>query len=201
MNCLITEEDVVIKNPRKEVFMKRLIVFAAAMAMIFSLSYAQKASSDIYGTVLLPDGSAIPGVAVTLTGDVIGKKTTVTSEEGNFRFLKLPPGNYELKFELEGFKTVIRKNIRMFVGKNITLNVPMETTTIKEEIIITEKVGVIDTRKTSVGVNVSKEMIQSLPTARNPWTVMNLIPGVMTGTTICMRDPSIIRITIITTRI
>jgi hypothetical protein len=129
--------------------------------------------------VLLPDGSAIPGVAVILTGEVIGKKTTVTSEEGNFRFLKLPPGNYELKFELEGFKTVIRKNIRMFVGKNITLNVPMETTIIKEEIIITEKAGVIDTRKTSVGVNVSKEMIQALPTARNPWTVMNLVPGMM----------------------
>ena len=105
--------------------------------------------------------------------------TTVTSEEGNFRFLRLSPGNYELKFELEGFKTVIRKGIRLFVGKNVTLTMPMETTTIQEEVIVTAKAGVVDTRKTTVGVNISKEMIQSLPTARNPFTVLSLAPGMM----------------------
>jgi len=146
---------------------------------VSSFAFAQKADADIYGTVLLPDGSAIPGVAVQLTGEYIGQMDTVTSEEGNFRFLKLPPGNYELKFELEGFKTVIRKNIRLYAGKSITLNVPMETTTIKEEIVITEKPGAIDVRKTQVGINVTEEMIQALPTARNPWTVMNLVPGMM----------------------
>jgi len=158
--------------------MKKFLFIVIAFALVSSSAFAA-GDADIYGTVLLPDGSAIPGVAITLSGDVGGTKTAVTSEEGNFRFLKLPPGNYELKFELEGFKTVIRKNIRLFVGKNITLNVPMETTTIKEEIIITERPGVIDTRRTQVGVNVTDEMIKSLPTARNPWTVMNLVPGVL----------------------
>ena len=55
----------------------------------------------------------------------------------------------------------------------------METTTIQEEVVVTAKVAVIDTRKNTVAMNVTKEMIQSLPTARNPWTVMNLIPGLM----------------------
>jgi hypothetical protein len=159
--------------------MKKLFVIIAILAMVSLFAFAQKSDADIYGTVLLPDGSAIPGVALTLTGDRIGQKTVVTSEEGNFRFLKLPPGNYELKFELEGFKTVIRKNIRLYVGKNITLNIPMETTIIKEEIIITERPGAIDVRKTQVGINITDEMIKSLPTARNPWTVMNLVPGMM----------------------
>jgi hypothetical protein len=159
--------------------MKKFLFVLIALTLVSSFAFAQKSDADIYGTVLLPDGSAIPGVAVGLTGDVIGQMSTVTSEEGNFRFLKLPPGNYELKFELEGFKTVIRKNIRLFAGKNVTLNVPMETTTIKEEIVITEKPGAIDVRKTQVGINVTDEMIKSLPTARNPWTVMNLVPGMM----------------------
>jgi hypothetical protein len=159
--------------------MKKFLFVLIALTLVSSFAFAQKSDADIYGTVLLPDGSAIPGVAVTLTGDVIGQMNAVTSEEGNFRFLKLPPGNYELKFELEGFKTVIRKNIRLYAAKNVTLNVPMETTTIKEEIIITEKPGAIDVRKTSVGINVTDEMIKSLPTARNPWTVMNLVPGMM----------------------
>jgi hypothetical protein len=159
--------------------MKKLLVFCAALAVLSALAFGQIATADIYGTVVLPDGSAIPGVAVTLTGDVIGAKTAVTSEEGNFRFLKLPPGNYELKFELEGFKTVINKGIRLFVGKNKNLNIQMETTTIREEVVITGKTGAVDTRKTTVGVNITQEMLTSLPTARNPWTVLNLVPGMM----------------------
>ena len=110
--------------------------------------------------MVLPDGSAIPGVKVTLTGDVLGTQTAVTSEEGNFRFVRLLPGNYELKLELEGFKTVIRKGIRLYVGKNITLTVPMETTTINEEVVVTAKANVVDTRRTSVGMNITKEALQ-----------------------------------------
>ena len=129
--------------------------------------------------MVLPDGSSIPGVGVTLSGDVGGLKTAVTSEEGNFRFLQVPPGNYEIKFELEGFKTIIRKGIRMYVGKNLTLTVPMDTTTIKEEIVVTAKANIVDTRRTSVGVNISKEDMNRLPQARNPWSIINLIPGMM----------------------
>jgi hypothetical protein len=167
------------ETEQKEGIMKRFITLITALIVVCTVLPAQTATADIYGSVLLEDGSAIPGVMVTLTGDVVGIKTAMTTEEGNYRFLKLPPGNYELRFELEGFKTVIEKNIRLYVGKNITLNVPMETTTIKEEIIVTQRPGAIDTRKTAIGVNVSKEALQALPTARNPWTVMNLIPGIM----------------------
>jgi len=71
--------------------MKKLLTILLALMVITGLSFAQGATSDIYGTVVLPDGSAIPGVAVTLTGDTIGKKVTVTSEQGNFRFLQNPP--------------------------------------------------------------------------------------------------------------
>ena len=159
--------------------MKKLVLLFAALALIGSVAMAQVQLSDIYGTVVLPDGSAIPGVTVTLTGDVIGKMTGVTSAEGNFRFLKLGPGNYEVKFELEGFKTVVRKGIRVFLGKNVTLTIPMETTTIQEEVIVSGKAAIVDVRKNTVAMNVTKEMIQSLPTARNPWTVMNLVPGLM----------------------
>jgi len=158
--------------------MKKL--FCLILFLVFSLLlFSQKATSDIYGTVMLADGSVLPGVGITLSGEIIGEITTTSSEHGNFRFLKLSPGKYELKFDLEGFKTIIRKNIRTFVGKNITLNIQMETTDIREEIIISETPGVIDVRKTAVGVNVTNEMIQSLPTARNPWNVMNLVPGLM----------------------
>jgi hypothetical protein len=157
---------------------QRLSLVCALLFLAAGLS-AQQTTADIYGSVVLPDGSAIPGVAVTLTGDVLGTRTAVSSEEGNFRFVRLLPGNYELKFELDGFKTVIRKGLRLSVGKNITLTIPMETTTIKEEVVVTGKANVVDTRRTAVGMNISKEALQSLPSARNPWAVISMAPGVM----------------------
>lgn len=36
-----------------------------------------------------------------------------------------------------------------------------------------------DVKKTTVGMNITKEVLQSLPTSRNPWTIMNLVPGMM----------------------
>ncbi len=159
--------------------MKKWLSLIAVTIVLTGMISAQQGTADIYGTVVLPDGSAIPGVMVTLTADVLGTRTAVTSEEGNFRFLRLLPGNYELKLELDGFKTVIRKGIRLYAGKNVTLTVPMETTMIKEEVVVTAKANVVDTRRTSVGMNVTKEALQSLPSARNPWTVISMAPGVM----------------------
>ncbi len=162
--------------------MKKWVLLILALAFLGCLLSAQQTTADIYGTVVLPDGSAIPGVAVTMTADVLGMQTAVTSEEGNFRFLRLQPGNYELRLELDGFKTVLRKGIRLYAGKNLTLTIPMETTTIKEEIVVTGKANVVDTRRTTVGMNVTKEALQSLPSARNPWSVLSLVPGIMTNT-------------------
>jgi len=159
--------------------MRRILVILLAVAMLPVLSFAQATGGDIYGTVVLADGSKIPGVLITVTGDKIGSKTTISSEKGNFRFISLPPGDYELRFELEGFKTVIRKNVELALGSSVTLNILMETTTLKEEVVVTEKVGAIDTRKANIGVNVTKEMVNTLPTARNPWTILSTLPGVM----------------------
>ena len=53
-------------------------------------------------------------------------------------------------------------------SKNITLNVEMETTTIREEIVVRESPATIDMRQTALGVNVSHEMIQALPGAASP---------------------------------
>jgi len=159
--------------------MKKIVHLLLAVALLSGMAFAQLKTADIYGTVTMPDGSVIPGVSVTLTGTVGGTQTTVTSEEGNFRFIKLSPATYDLKFDLDGFKTIVQKGLRLEVGKNVTLNVVMETTTIKEEVMVVAKAGVVDTRKTTIGVNVTKEAIQSLPTARNPWTIISLVPGMM----------------------
>lgn len=111
------------------------------MSILNALPFTSRRGGDIYGSIVLDDGSQIPGVLITLTGAKIGKLTTLSSERGNFRFIQVPPGSYELRFELDGFKTVIRKGVEIIHGKSVNLNILMEPTTLKEEIADSSKVG------------------------------------------------------------
>ena len=141
--------------------MKRVIMLLCVMVVMgwFSGAASELRAQDEYGMIRgkisLDDGSRVPGVTLTLTGDAITKQTTVTNEKGYYRFHSLPVGNYQLKAELEGFKTITRKGISLKAGENLTLDLIMETCSIKEEIVVCGKVGSIDCRKTSVGLNIN----------------------------------------------
>ncbi|MCL6561208.1 MAG: phosphoribosylformylglycinamidine synthase I, partial [Firmicutes bacterium] len=126
------------------------------------------------------DGNPLPGVSVTISSAYYPERTVVTSESGLFRFPRLPVArDYKIKFELQGFKTVVRENIIVEFGKDYRLDITMEMAPISEEITVTAVTPVIDTKKAQVGLRVSKEMLMDLPTARNPWVIMQLAPGVL----------------------
>jgi hypothetical protein len=69
-------------------------------------------------------GAALPGVTVTLTGEV-APQVQVTNAQGQFRFLGLPPESYKLRAELEGFATVEYPSITIDVGRNTEITVTM----------------------------------------------------------------------------
>ncbi|MDH5705620.1 MAG: Plug domain-containing protein, partial [Candidatus Aminicenantes bacterium] len=50
---------------------------------------------------------------------------------------------------------------------------------IEEEVTVTAVSPVVDTKKTAVGQNVTQEILQSLPTARDPWVVLQMAPSII----------------------
>lgn len=151
----------------------------AVMAFITASLSAQD-YGNIYGTVTDTEGNPLPGVSVTISSAYYPTRTIVTSETGEFRFLRLPvASDYVLTFELTGFKTVTREKIRVVFGSDVRLNIQMEMAPVAETIVVTAQTPLIDTKKAQVGVTVTKEMLMDLPTARNPWVLMDLMPGVL----------------------
>jgi len=159
--------------------MRKFLAVVVAVLILSAFGYSQLSTANLRGKVVTTDGTPLPGVTVTLTGNKIGKRVTVTSEEGNYRFLKLPPGVYQIKFELEGFQPIVKKGIRLLVGDEVDINTTMKMAKISEEIVVTASAGAVEVKSTTVGANITKEMLQSLPTARNPWTVMSTVPGIL----------------------
>ncbi len=156
--------------------MRKIIYLICVLLLAGTLVSAQEFGS-IKGTAKDTDGEPLPGITVTLTGNYIPPMATVTSPNGNFRFLKLPVADdYVLRFELSGFKTFIRKELVVLFGRDVHLDITMEQAVIDEEVIVIGESPVIDTKRTQVGVNITEQQIMSLPTARNPWGMLQMEP-------------------------
>ncbi len=160
----------------------RKIIALCAVAMLFAWSglvWGQARTGSIYGTVTDTDGNPLPGVTVTLTSDVTGSMVVATDVDGSYRFPSLPPSNtYKLRFELDGFKTVVRDQIEVRVGANTRVDVQMAPGG-GEQILVIGQTPVVDVKKVTVGANLNRDALQSLPTARDPWVILELAPGVM----------------------
>lgn len=161
--------------------MKKLqnFLFFLMLLALFSLGFSQQNTGNIYGTVVDEDDVPLPGVTVTLVSDLIGEMGFVTTQRGAFRFLSLSPGTYELRAELSGFASWRRENILVQTGSNVTIEVEMVPQTLEEEVTVTASNPVVDVKKTTVAMNLSVDELQSMPTARDPWVILELSPGVI----------------------
>ena len=62
----------------------------------------------VFGVTVSGDGSALPGVLISLTGGEI-KQRTVSGTDGEFSFASVPPGDYVVVFQFQGKKKLKRE--------------------------------------------------------------------------------------------
>jgi TonB-dependent Receptor Plug Domain. len=147
--------------------------------MGLSLGAQELQTGSIRGKVVDENGQALPGVSVTVTGPaLLGKITAVTNEAGMYRAPALPPGrDYEVKAELEGFETVIRKGIIVNVGAIVTIDLQMKPSTLKEEVTVTAASPTVDVVRSTKSSVVSSEVLSSLPLSRQLSSLLTMVPG------------------------
>ena len=160
------------------------IIFRGFMIVLLTLvltsaGFAQgRQTGSISGTIVDVEGIFLPGAIVTLSGPaMMGAKNYVSSETGKFRFVALSPGEYEVKVELPGFKTHIRKGLRASVGKTTKVTIALEMTTLEEEIIVTAASPTIDIQSTKMSVHYDTDFLLSIPYARDLYGIQQTLPG------------------------
>jgi len=162
---------------------KGLLALVATLALAGS-AFAQgggaSSTGTIQGRVADAQGAVLPGVTVTATSpSALGAQTAVTSETGNYRFPALPPGQYELTFELAGFNSLKRSGISISLGFTATVNVELALATLQETVTVSGASPVIDTTSTRVQQNFKMEQLQSIPNGRDMWALLAVTPAVM----------------------
>jgi len=98
---------------------------------------AQFLSGSVYGAITGPDGKPLAGATVALSGPT-KTRAVVTAVEGQFRFLGLDPGTYQLRAEAPGFEVASYPSVSVVPGHNTAVQVhmsprPSETITVTAE--------------------------------------------------------------------
>ena len=158
----------------------RVIVLAlVALFATSALATAQNPTGQIFGKVVDQSGAVMPGVTVTLTSPILLQpQTAVTSETGSYQFPSLEANTYAVKFELSGFKTVVNEGIVITAGFSAQVNAQLAVSTVQETITVTGASPIVDTKETGTKQTFTTELLQSIPSARDPWVILQQTAGV-----------------------
>jgi hypothetical protein len=135
-------------------------------------------TGTISGTISDEGGGVMPGVTVTATSpSMISTQTVITDEQGAYRFAGIPAGQYTLRFELVGFTTIVREKIAVPIGFSAVINVRMTVQALEETVTVRGQAAVVDVSSTRVQTNYTKDILESLPSARDMYGLIAVTPS------------------------
>ncbi len=97
------------------------------LVLLAAFLSAQVTTAGIYGSVKNEDNKGLADVLVTATNVTTNANTPVTTgKKGAFRILALPPGVYQVSFDLEGHQSYVASGIQLSAGQSITLRIKLK---------------------------------------------------------------------------
>jgi hypothetical protein len=160
---------------------KLLTLLVAAVLCSPAVAIAQIGqTATLTGTITDTSGAVLPGVTVTASSEAVlgGSRTTVTDENGVYRFPALPPGTYTVKVELSGFRSASHE-ARLQLGQTITVDAKLEPGGVSETVEVTGAAPLVDVKSSAAQHNLTNEVLELIPFAsRFGPDAITLAPGV-----------------------
>ncbi|MGH9945498.1 MAG: carboxypeptidase regulatory-like domain-containing protein, partial [Pyrinomonadaceae bacterium] len=162
---------------------KMILLFACLLLCCASTAetHAQQlAAATLRGVVTDPNGAVIPGALIKVTNIATGAtRETTTNDEGSYVLPNLPPGEYELRVEAQGFANKVSKiPITLQVGQSVTIDASLEAAAITEIINLIGYMPLIDNSSSRVDQVINNKEVENLPlNGRNFLELALLTPG------------------------
>jgi hypothetical protein len=143
------------------------------------------AQSSFSGIVRDTSGAVLPGVTIEASSPVLIEKTraAVTDGEGRYSIVDLRPGIYTVVFTLTGFNTLRREGLELPANFTMTINADLRVGSLEESITVTGDAPVLDVQSTQRTQVLTRDLLDSLPSARNYSGLAALMPGVRMSNT------------------
>jgi hypothetical protein len=160
----------------------QLLILAVFVATSLITAHGQGASATLSGTVSDPNGAVVPGVNIAVINIGQGfQRTTITTAEGSFVVPLLPPGNYNVKAEREGFTPAEVRNVVLNVNDHVSLAMELKVGSIGgNTVTVLDRVSLVKDSAT-IETTVDRTMVANLPLNGRSFQslIASITPGVV----------------------
>lgn len=139
-----------------------VVLFLSAHA---AFGQAQSNAADIQGTIKDPSGAVVANANVTARNPNTNVTRSATSnDDGLYRIINLPPGDYEITVEATGFKKAVLPKVTITVGQAAEVDVALELGELRDVVTVSNATTeMIETSKTAVASTIDQQRINNLP--------------------------------------
>jgi hypothetical protein len=153
---------------------------ALAIVLVAPSAGAQSTGGRIRGTVSDPSGASVAAVTVTLINEATHATRDVQSgTSGEYIFIEVPVGSYEIDATQAGFKKYVRKGVALDLNEVISVDITLQLGAATDSVEVTGAPPVVDTSSTQLGAVVNERASTQLPlNQRDVYQLLQLQPGV-----------------------
>jgi hypothetical protein len=139
--------------------MKRLL----QLCLLLNIAFAQAPTGIILGTVTDTTGAVVPNATITITNKATGvARAASTNSEGLFSAPALPSGQYEVRAEVQGFRTIVRE-AQVEAGSSTTVDLALSVGTSKEVVTVEAATAQVNYDNHTIEGVIERSTIQDLP--------------------------------------
>ena len=158
-------------------------VLAILLALGVSTAVLAQSTAALRGTVLDPQGAAVPKAKVTVRNIQTGvERTTETDEAGIFRVASLPVGTYRLEIHREGFQTLVVADLKLDVSTTVSQTFELKVGEVTQTVEVASAAPIVEASTITVGQVIDQATVQEIPLNGRHFVELGLlIPGSVTA--------------------
>jgi len=158
----------------------RFTVLTLLLALVVCANVFAQTTTTLTG-VVTTEGAALPGVTVTISSPSMqGTRTTTTGEAGGYSFPALPPGQYKVRFELEGMAPV-EQSVQLALSQPGKVDAELKMSSVTEAITVTASAPTV-LESPQVAATLTADEVEQLPIPRTFEGAALMAPGVNPNT-------------------
>ncbi len=141
----------------------------------------QVTTATLAGRILDSSRAVLPGVTITARQTETGlQRTTVSDAQGRYLLPTLPPGTYEIRAELQGFRPLVRTGVTLTIAQTAVIDLTLTVGGVAEAVTVVGEAPAVNTRSGELSYLVDERTIEELPLNGRNYTDLALLqPGVV----------------------
>jgi Carboxypeptidase regulatory-like domain/TonB dependent receptor len=143
--------------------------------------FGQTTTGAILGQVTDRTGATLQNVSVAVINDATGsRRIAITDEAGRYEVPLLPPGDYRIEADLQGFTKAVTTGIHLQVNQRALIHITLQIGALQQQVVVTAGVPLVDTESAAVGTVIDNSKLVELPlNGREFFQLSTLVTGAL----------------------